>query len=98
MRHDVHVSYAVVVSANDGPQRPGGLELGHNELLFSDGTRVRYDDLDDVYLERRAGHEERPALVLISHRGERRTIESLEGLGALHELADGIVKGRSHDN
>ena len=92
------MSYAVVTSANDGPQRPGGLELGRDELLFSDGTRVRYDDLDNVYLERRAGHAEHPSLVLISHHGERRTIESLEGLGALHELADGIVKGRSRDN
>jgi hypothetical protein len=34
-------------------------------------------------------------LVLVSRRGERLRISSLEGLGALHELAEELVEARA---
>jgi len=91
------MTYAVVVSADDGPQQAGRLELEPDGLRFSDGSRMLYADLGDVYVERRSGGgsaARRPTLVVISRQGERRTITSLEGLGALHELAEELVEAR----
>ncbi len=90
------MTYAVVVGKNDEPERPGKLELGPDYLRFSDGGRVRYADLLDVYLERASGSgaARRPSLVLVSRLGERLRISSLEGLGALHELAEHVARER----
>jgi len=93
---DAPMTYAVVVSADDGPEQPGRLELEPDYLRFSGGDPIRYSDLGDVYVERRVGGSDwgRPALVLISRDGERLRITSLEGLGALHELAEAVVESR----
>jgi len=90
------MTYAVVVSADDGPEQPGRLELAPDGLRFAGGIPMRYSDLGDVYVERRSGGSQggRPALVLISRGGERLRITSLEGLGALHELAEAVVESR----
>jgi hypothetical protein len=91
------MTYAVTVSADDGPEQPGKLELASEAVRFSGGSEVRYSDLGDVYLERRRGGPSpgRPALVLVSRDGERLRISSLEGLGVLHELAEELVEARS---
>src|SRR5881394_2853598 len=92
-RQHAAMTYAVVISADDGPEQPGRLELEPDCLRFSGGSPVRYSDLGDVYVERRSGGSggSRPTLVLISRDGERLRITSLEGLGALHELAEAVV-------
>jgi len=91
------MSYAVVWRENDGPARAGLAEVEDRCLALSKDRRVQYCDLADVYLERRSGGSasSRPALVLICHDGSRLQIESLEGLGALHELAGELVEARS---
>ena len=84
------MSYAVAISTDDGPVTTGSLELERDTFSFS-GSTVRYADLRDIYLERRSDGP--PALVLHS-RGARLRIASLEGLGALHELAEELVGAR----
>ena len=86
------MTYAVVVSADDGPAVAGRLDLDGDSLSFSGGSRVRYADLRDIYLERRPAAP--PALVLQSYTGNNLRIASLEGLGALHELAEELVEAR----
>ena len=91
------MTYAVVVSEDDGPEHIGRLEFEHECLRLSGGSAVRYDDLREVYVERRSGGStttSRLALVLISRQGERLRIGSLEGLGALHELAEKVAEAR----
>jgi len=91
------MTYAVLVSEDGGPERPGCLVLEADALTF-DGRRVRYADLGDVYVERSSGgpHPGRPSLVLERRRaGESLRITSLEGLGALHELAERVAAARS---
>jgi hypothetical protein len=80
------------VSADDGPGQAGRLDLETDSLSFSGGSRVRYADLGDIYLERRSTGP--PALVLNSRAGDHLRIASLEGLGALHELAEQLVEAR----
>ena len=91
------MTYAVTVSADDGPEQPGRLELAPDAVFFPGGSRVPYADLGDVYFERRRGGRStgRPVLMLVSRRGERLRISSLEGLGALHELAEELVEARA---
>jgi hypothetical protein len=86
------MTYAVVVSADDGPGLAGRLDLEADSLAFSGGSRVRYADLRDIYFERRTTGA--PALVLQSCTGDQLRIASLEGLGALHELAEELVEAR----
>jgi hypothetical protein len=86
------MTYAVVVSADNGPGQAGRLDLEADSLTFSGGSRVRYADLGDIYLERRSSGP--PALVLNSRAGDYLRIASLEGLGALHELAEQLVEAR----
>jgi hypothetical protein len=86
------MTYAVVVSADEGPERAGRLDLGAESVTFSGGGAVRYADLRDIYLERRPSSP--PALVVESRGGDRFRIASLEGLGALHELAEELVEAR----
>jgi hypothetical protein len=91
------MSYAVVWSENGGPGHAGLMELEDRFLELSEDRQVRYGDLADVYLERRSGGSSvssRPSLVLICRDGARLQIESLEGLGALHELAEELVEAR----
>jgi hypothetical protein len=97
-RNDEGMTYAVVVSADDGPEQAGRLELDPGCVRFSGGSRMRYADLRDVYFERRSAGSStgRPTLVLISRQGERLRIASLEGLGALHELAEELVEARGN--
>lgn len=95
--NNAFMTYAVVVSQDDGPELIGRLEFERDCLRLSGGSAVRYDDLRDVYVERRSGGSRtanRPALVLISRQGERLRIGSLEGLGALHELAGKVAEAR----
>lgn len=86
------MTYAVVVSSETVPETAGRLDLEADSVCFSGGRRVRYADLRDIYLERRSSGP--PALVLQSRSGDRLRIESLEGLGALHELAEELVEAR----
>ena len=95
-RNDPHMTYAVLVSEDDGPEQPGCLALEPDALRLPDGSRVRYAELGDVYVERKSGGSVsgRPSLVLLCHDGERMRITSLEGLGALHELAERVAAAR----
>ena len=86
------MTYVVTLSTAGGPAVAGRLELEADSLAFSGGARVPYADLRDIYLERRPVGP--PALVLQSRCGEELRIASLEGLGALHELAEGLVEAR----
>ena len=100
------MSYAVVWNTNDGPDCIGKLELlpGMIQLLgVGEGLRdadvdLRLDDLDSMYLERCAPPKNswEPALVLVTRDADRIAIGSLEGLGALHELAESVEHGRQH--
>lgn len=98
------MSYAIVWSENDEPGYAGRLELTPTAVLLS-GTRATppkarrelcYHDLTAVYLERRAPAKRpwEPALVLVTREGDRVAIGSLDGLGALHELADYVAGAR----
>ena len=91
------MTYAVVVSEDDGPEHIGRLEFERDWLRLVGGSTVRYDDLRDVFVERRSGGSStacRPTLVLVSQHGERLRIGSLEGLGMLHELAERVAEAR----
>lgn len=87
------MTYAVTVSTGEGPSKPGRLDLEPECFSFSDGTRVRYRDLLDMYLERRSSGP--PVLILQPRTGERLRLASLEGTGALHELAEDLFEARS---
>jgi hypothetical protein len=86
------MTYAVVLSTDDEPGRAGRLDLGSNCFTFSDGRRVRYADLSAIFLERAPGKP--PSLVVQPRSGDQLRFVSLEGLGALHELAEHIFEGR----
>jgi hypothetical protein len=51
-------------------------------------------DLQSIYLERAPGKP--PSLVLQLRTGDLLRFVSLEGLGALHELAEQMFDGREH--
>jgi hypothetical protein len=86
------MTYAVVMSSDGGPATPGRLDLEPDSFSFSDGRRVQYRDLLDIYLERRSSGP--PALVLQPRTGARLRVVSLEGVGALHELAEELFDAR----
>ena len=100
---DVAMSYAVLWSENDGPELAGRLSLEPTGVALS-GTSglaaahcdIRFSDLADVYLERTLPprHPWRPSLVLVTRAGDHVEIGSLQGVGALHELAEAVVSGR----
>jgi hypothetical protein len=90
------MTYAVIWSANDEPDRTGGLELTEEEIKLSgaDATRaLRYEDLSSLHIERSAParHPWEPTLVLVTRKGDRVAVGSLEGPGALHELAERVA-------
>jgi hypothetical protein len=98
------MTYAVRWNENDGPDHVGGLKVEGSRLVLSDAgesvetpaLRVESDELADIFLERRVGGTTsgRPSLVLVTHHGSRLQISSLEGLGALHELAEQLTIAR----
>ena len=97
------MTYAVRWWENDGPQFAGGLLLDGTGLeLTGTATGARptrrvlhFDDVRELYLERAAGQGGQPSLVIVLRDGDRVAIASLQGLGALHEVADQVAAGRS---
>jgi hypothetical protein len=88
-----HMTYAVRWCENGGPANTGGLLLTEGGLeLTGIATRrgVDYGDLSELYFDRTAD----AALVLVTIRGDRLAIGSLQGLGVLHELADRVAAAR----
>jgi len=94
------MTYAVLWRENEGPEFAGGLLLAAAGIELS-GTaagqpaeqrEVPYDDMRDLYLERPPSRH--AALVLVTRDGDRLAIESLQGGGALHELADQVAAAR----
>ena len=99
------MTYAILWCENDGPEFAGRLSLEPAGVVLS-GTAagqptascdVSFDELADVYLERSAPsrHPWRPSLVLVTRAGDQLEIGSLQGLGALHELAEAVASRRS---
>jgi hypothetical protein len=97
------MSYAVLWSENDGPEAAGRLSVEPGGVALSGvaGGRpaactVQFAELADVYLERTAPprHGWRPSLVLVTRRGDHVEIGSLQGLGALHDLAEEVASHR----
>jgi hypothetical protein len=87
------VSYAVLWRENGGPACPGGLSLVRDGVELSGSARLRwvsYADVRELYLDR----SEQPMLVLVTSGGDSFAIASLQGLGALHELADRVALAR----
>jgi hypothetical protein len=90
----------VVWSEDGGPPNAGSLEVTDGHLLLAgradSGRRLAYRDLQDarlerLYAERLSG---RPTLVLSLRDGPVLRVASVEGGGALHELADRIAAAR----
>ena len=98
------MSHAIVWSENDQPAYAGRVEVTPRAVVLSgrgEGRpeahrEVRFGDLVASFLERRvpAAQVCEPALVLVTRDGDRVAIGSLEGLGALHELADEVACAR----
>jgi hypothetical protein len=95
------MSYAVVWRENGGVSYAGQLALDGDCIVLS-GTasgareserRLLFDDLVDSRLERSGA----PKLVLIGPSENRVEIASLEGTGALHELAEqlALMRGKA---
>jgi hypothetical protein len=97
------MSYAIVWNTNNGDDHAGTLDLAVHEIQLvgtgNDRGRapevVRYDDLDSLFVERTAPARNswEPALVLVTHGGDRIAIGSLAGTEALYELADVVAHG-----
>ena len=98
------MGYAIMWSENDERSYAGRLELTSAAVALT-GSRagapearreLNFVDLAAAYLERSARVRLpcEPALVLVTREGNRVAIGSLEGLGALHELADAVASGR----
>jgi hypothetical protein len=98
------MSYAIVWNENDGPTHRGRLDLTTAAVVLT-GTgagasalrELTYRDLTTAHLERAVQVElpSEPALVLATMEGDRVVIGSLEGIGALHELADEVASARA---
>jgi hypothetical protein len=86
------MTYAVVFTSDEEPGKAGRLDLEPHWFTFSDGRRIRYADLSAIFLERAPGKP--PSLVVQPRSGDPLRFVSLEGLGALHELAEHIFEGR----
>jgi hypothetical protein len=71
------MTYAVRWSENDGTESAGSIDVGRGGV--------------ELYIERRAGVGHGPALVVVERDGRCVRISSLEGLGALHELAEHVA-------
>jgi len=92
------MTYAVVWREDGGEAYAGRLSLDRDSVVLSGSApgarestrRLRCEELADARLERRDG----PLLVLVSRVGRRIEVTSLEGSGALHELAEWIADAR----
>lgn len=94
------MTYAIVWRENEGLSYAGRLELGATGISLSGSgagaeshRELPYDRVASLSLERRslANATSRPALVLVTRGDDRIEIASLEGLGALHELAESVA-------
>jgi hypothetical protein len=98
------MSYAVVWSENDGPLYAGKVELGRRWLVLAGAARpaleslrrLFFEEVADVHVERQAASRlaGRPTLVLERRQGGSVRIASVEGAGALHELAEALAAAR----
>ena len=98
------MSYAIVWTENDGLLRfTGRLDLTAAAVVLTGSGAgasaprgLEYGDLKTAHLERSTRVElpSEPALVLGTQEGDRVVIRSLEGVGALHELADELASAR----
>jgi len=94
------MTYAVVWSEDGGPPNAGSLEVVDGHLLLAgrieSGRRLALRDLADARLERLYAQRlsGRPTLVLALRGGHVLRVASMEGGGALHELADRIAAAR----
>ncbi len=95
------MTYGVLWSENDGPEFAGRLELADGTVRLTGSAAgrpsrldLRYDEVAEVFLERSAPrrHDWAPALVLLTHAGDRVEIGSLQGLGALHEVTARVAE------
>ena len=100
------MSYAIVWRENEGADYSGRLELQVDRIVLSGskaGSRatreLSYDDLVAAAFERRSSGRAttQPTLVLSTYDESRIEIASLDGLGALHELAErvGCARGKA---
>jgi hypothetical protein len=93
------MSYAVAWSENAGPKNVGRLELTANaiRLIGSLAKRLGLADLISARIERRCESpwQRRPVLVLVDRDGTTIELCSLQGLGALLELADDVLDARA---
>jgi hypothetical protein len=95
------VNYAILWSEAGGPVIAGKVELRDGSLIFdgTNGTRRRFAialaDVVSVRIARGPGDrlQGRPVLLLDTSQGDVR-VATLNGTGALHELADLIQPGR----
>jgi hypothetical protein len=100
------MTYAVLWSENDGPEFAGRLSVEPAGVaLFGTAADrppatcdVQFAEIADVYLERGPSprHSWRPSLVLVTKEGNRVEIGSLQGLAALHELAEELAGRRGN--
>jgi hypothetical protein len=98
------MTYGVVWSESREPVNAGSLELGDTSLLLagtSNGSRdsrreLAFDELVDAWIERGSSARlgGRPTLVLQLRGACFVRIASVEGRGALHELADRLADAR----
>jgi hypothetical protein len=97
------MTYAVVWRENEGSDYSGRLELAGDGVVLSGSKagwrhaerELRYADLTELSLERAAAnHVTQPMLVLKTKGEDRIEIVSLDGLGALHELAERVEGAR----
>ncbi len=89
-------TYAVTWLDSLGQVHAGKLELGAEALTLEGGSArwtLRYDELADVHVGR--GPDERiqgrPALVLRADAGETLYVSSVNGAGALAEIAERLA-------
>jgi hypothetical protein len=95
------MSYAIIWVDEGGKKSSGRLDLSPTAVVLT-GTgagairELAYDELTGARVERSAQLElpAEPALVLELHDGETLVIGSLEGIGALYELADDLEAAR----
>ncbi len=102
--HAPRVTYAVVWNDETGTSFAGKLELIEGCVVLSgrgpEGSegerRLPVSELTDVHVGQlsRAQAAASRGLVLVGGDGKRLEIASLEGVGALHELAEGIAWAR----
>jgi len=92
------MTYAVLWHEDGGPGYAGKLALDAQAIVLSGSARGAHEsrrllpfaDVVDAHFDRRNG----PVYVLVGRSGSRLEIASLEGAGALHELAGQVEDAR----